>query len=250
MPIPARNRRLAAALLLLLPCALHAEDVPALLRQQTQELIDAISAGDAAVWEKYLDADLRYVDETGAVQSKKDMVGQTRPLPAGVSGTIRLTEFDTAVHGDVAVTTYVDDESENFHGHALHCRYRTTETWKKTDAGWRLIAGQVLALREDPPAVALSPALRRDYEGTYELAPGIGYRIRDAGGKLEGQQTGRKPETLLAEAPDVLFVPGKPRYRYVMLRDASGTITGFAQRREAWDLVWTRESGAAAAPGR
>jgi len=239
-----------AVLLFLLPAAPGAEDVPALLRQQTQELIDAISAGDAAVWEKYLDSDVRYVDETGAVQSKKAMVEGTRPLPAGVSGTIRLTEFDTAVHGGVAVTTYVDDESENFHGHALHCKYRTTETWKKTDAGWRLIAGQVLALREDPPAVALSPALWREYEGTYELAPGIAYDIRGSDGKLEGQQTGRKPEALLAEAPDVLFVAGKPRYRYVILRDASGKVTGFAQRREAWDLVWKREPRKAAAPGR
>jgi hypothetical protein len=43
------------------------------------------------------------------------------------------------------------------------------------------------------------------------------------------------------EATDVLFVPGRPRYRYIFLRDAAGKITGLAQRREAWDLVWKRE---------
>ena len=42
----------------------------------------------------------------------------------------------------------------------------------------------------------------------------------------------------------MLFVPGRPRYRYVLLRDAAGRITGMAQRREAWDLVWKRESPA------
>jgi Domain of unknown function (DUF4440) len=225
------------------------EDVPALLRRQTQELVDATSTGSAEVWERYLDPNVRYVDETGTVLRKKDMVEQTRPLPAGVSGTIRVTDYDVAVHDGVAVATYVDDESENFHGHELHCRYRTTETWKKTRDGWRLIAGQVLALREDPPAVVLSPTLIREYEGTYLLAPGIAYEIRGAGGKLEGRQTGRKPETLLAEAPDVLFVPGKPRYRYVFLRDAGGAIVGFAQRREAWDLVWKRDASNVA-PGR
>jgi hypothetical protein len=217
------------------------EDVAALLRRQTQELVDAISTGSAQVWERYLDPNVRYIDETGTVLTKKEMVEQTKPLPAGVSGTIRVTEYDVAVHDGVAVATYVDDESENFHGHELHCRYRTTDTWKKTADGWRLIAGQVLALREDPPAVALSSALIREYEGTYVLAPGIAYEIRGAGATLEGQQTGRKPETLLAEAPDVLFVPGKPRYRYVLLRDTGGVIVGLAQRREAWDLVWTRE---------
>ena len=41
-------------------------------------------------------------------------------------------------------------------------------------------------------------------------------------------------------SPDVLFVPGRPRYRYVLMRDPDGKVTGFAQRREAWDLVWTR----------
>ena len=245
MPTRSTFARLAAcALLLLLPAArATAEDVRAILEKQTRELADAISAGRAGVWDRYLDPDVRYVDETGAVLTKKDMVEQMKPLPAGVSGTIRVTEFDVAAHGDVAVATYVNDESENFHGHALHCRYRTTETWKETTDGWRLIAGQVLALREDPPAVALSPARLREYEGRYVLAPGIEYVMHAADGKLEGQQTGRKPETLLAEAPDVLFVPGKPRYRYVILRDADGRIVGFAQRREAWDLVWNRENG-------
>jgi hypothetical protein len=221
------------------------EDVTALLRQQTQELVDAISSGSAEVWDRFLDPDVRYVDETGTVLTKKEMVEQTKPLPAGVSGAIRVTDFDVADHGDVAVATYVDDESEDFHGHELHCRYRNTDTWKRTPAGWRLIAGQVLALREDPPAVPLSAALRREYEGTYLLAPGIAYEIRYADGKLAGQQTGRKTEVLLVEAPDVLFVPGKPRYRYVFLRDADRRVTGFAQRREAWDLVWTREAAKA-----
>jgi len=38
----------------------------------------------------------------------------------------------------------------------------------------------------------------------------------------------------------MLFVPGKPRYRKVFQRDSQGRVTGFAERREAWDLDWTR----------
>jgi len=216
------------------------EDVPGLLRRQTQELVDAASSGSPAVWDRYLDPGLRYVDESGTVLTKRDMVDQVRPFPAGVSGTIQVTDFDAAVHGNVAVATYVDDESEDYHGHRLRCRYRATDTWMKTDAGWRLIGGQVLALRTDPPAVVLPEALRREYGGRYVLTPEIAYEIRVAGDALEGRQTGRAAEVLLAEAPDVLFVPGKPRYRTVILRDAAGRITGLAQRREAWDLVWTR----------
>ena len=216
------------------------EPVPDLLRRQTQELFDAISSGSPAVWEKYLDPDVRFGDESGTVAGKKEMVEGVRPLPAGVSGTIRVTEFDAAVHGDVAVATYVTDEQETFHGRALHCRYRSVDTWRRAPSGWRLIAAQVLALREDPPPVALPDALKAEYVGRYALPDGLTYEIRAKDGGLEGLQEGRKPEDLRAEAPDVLFVVGKPRYRYVFLRGSDGKITGLAQRREAWDLVWDR----------
>lgn len=82
-----------------------------------------------------------------------------------------------------------------------------------TGDGWRLVAGQVLALRTDPPSVALPASLRDQYCGRYALTPEIAFEIRRKGDALVGQQAGRKAEELLAEAPDVLFVPGKPRYR-------------------------------------
>jgi ketosteroid isomerase-like protein len=229
-----------ASLLAIGSPAVAAESVPDILRRQTQELVDAIGAGSAEVWDRYLDEGVRYVDETGKVLTKKQMVEGTKRLPEGVSGTIRVTEFDAAVHGDVAVATYVDDENEDFHGHKLHCKYRTTDTWLKTAKGWRLIAAQVLAIRSDPPAVPLAASLRAEYCGRYALTPEIAYEIRCNGDGLEGRETGRKAEELRAEAPDVLFVPGRPRYRYVFLRDAAGKIIGLAQRREAWDLVWKR----------
>src|SRR6185369_10304316 len=47
------------------------EPVPDLLRRQTQELFDAISSGSPAVWEKYLDPDVRFGDESGTVAGKK-----------------------------------------------------------------------------------------------------------------------------------------------------------------------------------
>src|SRR5262249_14470786 len=131
-------------------------------------------------------------------------------------------------------------ESESYHGHALHCQYRQSDTWKKDPEGWRLLAAQVIALRSDPPSVTLPANLRGEYCGRYSLAEGITYEIACKGDALEGTRSGRKPEELRAEAPDVLFVPGDPRYRKVFLRDAGGRVTGFAERREAWDIVWTR----------
>jgi hypothetical protein len=172
--------------------------------------------------------------------TKPQMVAQIKPLPKGVSGVLKVTGFKATVHGPVAIANYVSDEHENYHGHKLHCQYRSTDTWLKTPAGWRLIASQVLALRTDPPARPLTPRQMEEYSGRYSLAPGIMYEIRRTAGGLEGQQSGRKAEALRAEAPDVLFVPGKPRYRKIVLRGPGGHVTGFVERREAWDLEWTR----------
>jgi ketosteroid isomerase-like protein len=216
------------------------ENVSDLLQRQTQEMMDAVGSGAAAVWERYLDAGAIYVDENGNVSTKKEMVEGIKPLPEGVSGSIRVTGFRAAVEGDVAVATHVDDEHENYHGHPLHCQYRTTDTWRRTADGWRLTGGQVLALRTDPPAADIAEALRREYCGHYSLSPGIAYEIRLRDGSLEGERTGRKPEPLLGEAPDVLFVPGQPRYRKIFQRGPDGKITGFVERREAWDILWTR----------
>jgi hypothetical protein len=236
---------LLVGLALLFPSSgMAADDGAETLRRQTQELIDAVTAGAAAVWDRYLEEKAVYTAEDGSVSTKEQMVAQIRPLPEGVSGNLKVIDFKATVHGSVAVTNYVIDEDEVYHGHKLHCQYRTTDTWLKTPAGWRLIAGQVLALRTDPPAVTLSARQMEEYVGSYALTPTLNYEIRLKDGGLEGQQTGRKAEPLRAEVVDVLFVPGKPRYRKIFQRGPDGRITGFAERREAWDLNWTKTSPA------
>jgi hypothetical protein len=204
------------------------EDVPVVLEHQTQELLDAVTTED------------------GEGRSKAALVADIRPLPQTITGQITVTDFKATVHGDVAIASHVDDERETFHGHALHCQYRATDTWIRTPKGWRLIGSQVLALRTDPPTVELTPAQLDELVGRYHLAADLSYQIRRSGAVLIGQETGRRPDTLKAETRDVLFVPGRPRYRKVFRRDGEGRVVDFAERREAWDLVWTRERS----PGR
>lgn len=217
-----------------------AEDTAAVLQRQTQELMDAITYGKAEVWNRYLDAKAIYTTEDGTIQTKAQMVEGTKPLPEGVSGSIKVIDFKATVQGPVAITNYVSDEHETYHGHELHCQYRSTDTWLKTPAGWRLVGSQILALRTDPPAVPFTARQMEEYVGRYALTSTITYEIRRQGDGLEGQQTGRKAEPLKLEAPDVLFVPGKTRYRNIFHRGPDGHVTGFAERREAWDLDWKR----------
>lgn len=236
-----RIRTFQVVLACILAAPLHsAEDVATILERQTTELLRAVDTGSSTVWDYYLHTNAVITDENGVVSTKSQMVVQIRPFPPGISGHLALQDFHARMAGTAAVATYVIDEQEIFYGHKLHCQYRNTDTWVSSAGGWRLLASQALALRTDPPSIPLSRDQRSQYVGRYTLSPTKTYEIRMNEGRLEGQEAGRPPELLLAEAPDVLFVPGKPRYRRVIQRAPDGHVTGFAERREAWDLLWSR----------
>jgi len=215
-------------------------NVEAVLRTQTQALLDAVAAGDTAVWDRYLDPQIVYLSEAGEVETKAQLLDELKPLPAGITGHIAISRFDVRPFGDTAVVVHVDEESENYFGHELHAQYMNTATWRLGAGGWKLIAQQLLATLVDPPAIALPAAQLDDYAGSYRLTDEIHYAIRRDGDHLVGERTGRPPQALRVEARDVVFVPGQPRSRKVFQRDAAGRITGFADRREGRDIVWTR----------
>lgn len=217
------------------------EDVARTLKQQTRELFDAVTAGDARVWDRYLDANVIYLSEDGVRKGKADLLKEITPLPQGISGSIVVSDFQVRLHGDTAVTTHNDLESENYFGHMLKAEYRSTDTWIRTPQGWTLAASQVHAQLIDPPAITLAAAKLDEYVGTYRLNAEITYTVRRKGNVLTGERTGRSAQTLSAEATDVFFVAGQPRSRKIFLRSADGRVTGFVDRREGRDVPWTRE---------
>src|ERR1051325_7478122 len=215
-------------------------DTATVLRAQTRALLEAVAVGDTKVWARYLDPGVVYLSEAGEVETKAQLLDELKPLPAGISGKIELGKFEVKQFGDTAVVVHVDEEFENYFGHEIHAQYMNTAPWQLGRDGWKLIAQQVYASLLDPPAIALPAAQLDEYVATYQLTDAISYAIRRDGDHLVGERTGRPPQPLRVEARDVLFVPGQPRSRKVFQRDASGRITGFADRREARDVVWTR----------
>lgn len=233
---------LAAAAVLMTSRAAAADDnLTALLRMQTQAMLDSVTAGDARVWDRYLHADAIYTAEDGVRKTKAQLLQEITPLPKGVSGTLAIVSFEVRQHGDTAIAVHDDHETEDYFGHPLTADYRTTDTWMRTRDGWRVVASQVHVRLSDPPAIRLSTTKLDEYAGTYRLASDITYAIRRDGESLIGERSGRPVQSLRVEASDVLFVPGQPRGRKVFLRDADGRITGFADRREGHDIVWTKE---------
>jgi Domain of unknown function (DUF4440) len=191
-------------------------DAAGVLQRQTQELLDAIAAGDRGPWTRYLDDRVIFSAEDGSTKSKTQVVDELKPLPKEIWGSLRVTDFRVELHDRTAVTNYVADEEEG------------------------IFASQLLALLDDPPAMSLPATTLDDYVGAYSLTPEITYTIsRDSDG-LVGTRTGRKPEALKVELRDCLFVPGQPRLRKIFQRDTNGRITGFVERRESWDIAWRR----------
>ncbi len=217
------------------PAAIEAE-----LKRMTNELLDAIAPGEVAVWQKYTHERFFYSTEANQVLTKAQLLEELKPLPKGLIGNLEVGSFKMELHGNVAVTTYVADERLDYHGQVLNSQFRTTDTWLKTEAGWRLIASQVLAVLVDPPAISLPRETLCGYNGTYRLTSEITTKITCTDGGLSSERTGRKAVTQKPEVLDVFFEPGQPRTRRVFLRNAKGEITGFADRREGHDIVWTK----------
>jgi ketosteroid isomerase-like protein len=216
-------------------------DDRAVITAQAQELADAVAVGQVAVWNKYLDENVIYAEEDDSYKGKAEMLKEIVPLPKGLGGTINVDLLSFHQDGDVAVALFRQNETEHYFGQTIYAKYLTNTTWRKRADGWKLIAAQVLAERTDPPAILLPEIELAQYVGTYRLKDSEStYALSLSHGKLVGTRDARKPRTWDAEAPDVFFITGDPRIRKIFQRDAHGTVTGFIERRESWDIVWLK----------
>src|SRR5580704_632976 len=177
-----------------------------LLRAKDQALLDAIAPGDKKVWEDALASGAVYVDESGTILDRAVFLGQLTPLPAGASGTLKISNYQAHVIGDLATVIHLDDEHETFHGQNLTAQYLTTETWRLDDGDWKLYMVHTYAVLKDPPAITLPEKELRQYVGQYMAAPDLVYVIRWDSQRLVGGRKGSSMKPLDVEVRDVLFV--------------------------------------------
>ncbi len=216
-------------------------DDRAQITQHEQELSDAITNGAPGVWEKYLDPDVIYAEEDGSYKGKDGMIKEVRPLPPGLGGEIKVELISYHEDGDTAVALFRQHEIERYYGQTIRASYLLSTVWKKRPDGWRQIQGQVLAERTDPPAIELPASELQRFVGTYRLRDSQPtYTLALSGGKLMGGRPGKTPSEWNAETRDVFFIKGDPRIRKIFQYSAQGRVTGFVERRESWDIVWTK----------
>jgi hypothetical protein len=117
-----------------------------------------------------------------------------------------------------------------------------SDVWRRTPAGFRLVASQVFALLRDPPRIELTEAALDAYAGTYELAPDARARVRREADHLVAERDGRPAQPFVPELVDVFFTPGRARTRRIFQRDASGRITGPPTRQLDLEVAQARRA--------
>jgi len=231
---------LVAAGLALLPAASHAEDLSALLKAKTQAFSEAGQQGDGKTMAALLDDHVVFVNESGEIATKQDIVESAQPPAPGMRRDIAVTDWSLTPHGTTAVARFVDVVTQMIGDQTIVSSYLSTEAWQKKRGRWLMISSQTLALQQDPAAIILPAAQLDEYVGRYSMAPGLVFHITRDGDRLLGALNDAEPAEMKVEARDVLFTPGMPRLRRVFQRDAAGHITGFASRREGRDVMLTR----------
>jgi len=209
------------------------------LVRRTQELVDAVAAGDRRPFDKYFAPDCMFFDEKGRNMDKKALLADQAPLPAGYSGSIRVIKPQSRIYKDTAILSYDLDETEIVFGQRQKARYHETDTWLLRNGEWQIVAAQVLRYYEDPAPGRLDLRRAADYVGTYELAPGKTLVVSLEDGNVFSQRAGKTKDALIPESADIFFRKGVEG-RQVFRRDESGHVDALIDRRNNEDVVWRK----------
>src|SRR5256885_6580788 len=177
------------------------------LVRRTQELYDAVAAGNQAPWKKYFADDCIFSDEKGRTMDKNKLVADITPLPTGYSGVIKLEHVQSRILDPVAVLSYDANEAETIFGQRLSARYHITDTWLRRNGNWQILASQAHRYYEDPALGKVDPKKFADFIGTYELAPGQTRTVLSESDHLFVERNGKKDQ-LLPETSDLFFRTG------------------------------------------
>jgi Domain of unknown function (DUF4440)/Domain of unknown function (DUF3471) len=209
------------------------------LVRRTQELFDAVAAGNQEPFKKYYADDVLFSDEKGRNMDKTALIKDVQPLPTGYSGTIKIVRPQSRIVGDTAILSYDLDETETVFGQNLTARYHEIDTWMRRAGKWQIIATQVHRYYEDPSPGKADTTKLPAFVGTYQLSPERTLTISAEDGRLYEQRKGREREELIPEASDIFFrkgVEGRTLFGY----GDDGKVVSLIDRRNNEDIVWKK----------
>jgi ketosteroid isomerase-like protein len=210
--------------------------VAALLKQQTLAFRDADRRQDTTARQHYVADEALFINEDGSVSGSGDTRGDTSAVALkGNSSAITVTDWVIHYSGDVAVASFVGEQTADSGNQALSHKFLSVKTWIKSDTAWKLIASHSIPMYSDPPAVTLSSSALNEYVGSYTGGTGLSVVISLDGSELTASSNGGKAVAYEAEGRDLFFTPGlppgTPRSCIIFQRDKSGHIAGYVSSR-------------------
>ena len=213
---------------------------------RTQALYDAVARGDKVIWRRTLSDDCVITDEDGHVYDKAAFLDTLHPLPKGFSGVIEVRHLTARTFGAAASVHYWLDEHEDVLGQMLHTVYVETDTYRRQEGEWRLLAAQVTVVPADLEPVAVDERGWPQLVGSYRLGAQSGpvshAYLRH--GSLYWGSDEKSAKLLIPLSPLVFFVQGSI-HTIVFVRDPAGRITE-ALELHKYNEVAMRRSGAVA----
>ena len=214
-------------------------DVSALLLKKTEAFSDAGPIGDGKAMAALADPRLIFFNENGDRATRDDLASITPGPSNGVATHMSVTDWDCQVHGEVAVTSFIDKAARtDAAGKTTIARYRSVETWLHQNGDWTMIGSETVALVDDPATIEVASI--EDYIGTYRAASGMTFSFAKSGTDLAATTGGHPLTVQKAEAPDIFFTPGAARTVKIFRRDANGKVTGFVYHRAGQDVLFSR----------
>jgi uncharacterized protein DUF4440 len=212
-------------------------------RATEQKLMDAITSGDKAVWDRVLDPDCVLTTEEGQLVGKKQFLEELRPLPEGLKGDIAVQDLTVQRIEGVAIVRFLADEWETVFGQRISTRYRVTDTFRRDHEDWKMVASHVSVVTHDPPSQEVSKDQWPSFVGTYRLLPdGWTFTVEMRDALLWGGRDPKKLRQLIPLAPNVFVLSGTlGEWIFVMDKGAVSHVLSF---RKFEPLVWTRVDAA------
>ena len=189
-------------------------DISALLLKKTEAFSDVGPVGDGKAMAALADPRLIFFNENGERATRDDLASITPGPSNGVTTHMSVTDWDCQVHGDVAVTSFIDNAARtDATGKTAVARYRSVETWLRQGGDWRMIGSETVALVDDPPTIQVASV--DDYVGTYRAASGATFGFAKSGLDLAATTGGQPLTVQKAEAPDIFFTPNAGTHRQI-----------------------------------
>ena len=212
------------------------QDLAAELRRRDVALLNAVHRGDRKLWESSTTPDFLYIED-GEITPRAELL---KELEEDGSAPLIIRTFSVHRIGDTATVLHQDDVPARPLRDTANSHFLMAETWQRLDGQWKLRLETIYRLRVDPPAILLSPAQIDQLVGTYTSGSRT-LTIRREGTRILAGRSGEPAVEWKAETRDVLFLPSESRSRKIFERNAAGDVTGFEDRDEASQVLWTRK---------